>query len=96
MPEIDNHRSKPSKVEDEEEDEFQFVPGEASALERGPLLLRKEATFSPRSPRKSVGSYRSVCHPRHLQLFRLFMPFLKLPPAEAIGARRKCLLFRFW
>jgi hypothetical protein len=32
-------------------------PGEPSALERGPLLLRKEATFSPRSPRKSVARY---------------------------------------
>jgi hypothetical protein len=32
-------------------------PGEPSALERGPLLLlRKEATFSPRSPRKSLGA----------------------------------------
>jgi hypothetical protein len=52
-------RSKLSKVEfdEEDEDEFQFVsirfPGEPSALERGPLLLRKEATFSPRSPEKA-------------------------------------------
>jgi hypothetical protein len=37
--------------EEEEEDEFQFVfQAMLSALERGPRPLRKEATFSPRSP----------------------------------------------
>ena len=32
-------------------------PGEPSALQKRPLLPRKEATFSRRSPRKSVDRY---------------------------------------
>jgi hypothetical protein len=52
---------------------FNSFSGEPSALERGPLLLlRKEATFSPRSPRKSLGAQwrtwknncRCSCGPR--------------------------------
>jgi len=44
--------------EEEDEDEFQLVfPAMLSALERGPRPLRKEASFSRRSPRKSGARY---------------------------------------
>jgi hypothetical protein len=58
IPDILLGRGAMSATSSKVEDEFQFVSRRAPQfLRRGLLLSRKEATFSPRSPRKGVDRY---------------------------------------